>query len=141
MAAHRGRIVTNHIKLWPRAVFDLKPGKGSKGSDADTINGLLSGPGVYILYRDDQPYYVGKASQKLFHRLRRHASSPRDRYYNFWNFFSAFVIPNKKYIPEVEGILIASMPTDNSSVMRIKKIHLPRRVATLLRKQSLIREE
>jgi hypothetical protein len=102
------------------------------------IKQLLSQPGVYILYRDDQPYYVGKASGRLFRRLRSHASNPKDKYYNFWNFFSAFVIPNLKHIPEVEGILIASMPTDNSSVMRIKKIHLPQRVADILRRQRMI---
>jgi len=121
MPGHKGLIATNYIKMWPRGVLDIKFGKNFHLE----IKRLLSQPGVYILYRDDQPYYVGKASRQLFQRLRSHASNPRDKYYNFWNPFSAFVIPNKKHIPEVEGILIASMPTDNSSVMRIKKIHLP----------------
>jgi len=135
MPGHKGLIATNYIKMWPRAVFDIKTGKRSYHPE---IKRLLSQPGVYILYRDDQPYYVGKASGRLFRRLRSHASNPRDKYYNFWNFFSAFIIPNQKHIPEVEGILIASMPTDNSSVMRIKKIHLPQLVANRLHSQRTI---
>ena len=134
MPGHKRLIATNYIKMWPRAVFDIKLGKNFHPE----IKRLLSQPGVYILYRDDQPYYVGKAARRLFRRLRSHASNSKDKYYNFWNFFSAFVIPNQKHIPEVEGILIASMPTDNSSVMRIKKIHLPHQVAGLLRKQRMI---
>jgi hypothetical protein len=93
---------------------------------------------VYILYRDDQPYYVGKASRKLFRRLRAHATNPKDKYYNFWNFFSAFVVPKPEHVEEVEGILIASMPTDNSAVPRIQKIHIPKDVATLLKEQRTI---
>lgn len=134
MPAHKGLIVTQYIKMWPRRAFDIKQGK----SFHPEIKRLLSQPGVYILYREDEPYYVGKASRQLFRRLRSHASNPKDKYYNFWNFFSAFVVPNQKHIPEVEGILIASMPTDNSSVMRIDKISLPQEVADLLRNERMI---
>lgn len=134
MPAHKGLIVTRYVKMWPRQAFDIKLGKKFHPE----IKRLLSQPGVYILYRDDEPYYVGKASRRLFWRLRSHASNPRDKYYNFWNFFSAFVVPKQKHISEVEGILIASMPTDNSSVMRIKKIQLPRHVAVLLRNERMI---
>jgi len=75
---------------------------------------LLDQPGVYILYREDQPYYVGQATC-LYDRIWAHANRPKDRHYNFWNFFSAFVVPDKRHIDEVEGILVASMPMDNSS--------------------------
>lgn len=99
------------------------------------IQERLSETGVYILYRNDQPYYVGKATNCLYDQIWAHANKPKDRYYNFWNFFSAFVIPDKRHIDEVEGILIASMPTDNSSVLRIKQIDLPAKIASFI--QSL----
>ena len=63
-----------------------------------------------MLYRDDIPYYIGQAS-KLRFRLRRHATAPGSRYHNFWNFFSVFVIENPKSRSEIEGLLIAAMPT------------------------------
>jgi len=35
--------------------------------------------------------------------------------------------------------LIAAMPTENSAVRRINKIHLPPKVAKLIREQRIIR--
>jgi excinuclease UvrABC nuclease subunit len=51
---------------------------------------ILREPGVYILYRDDLPYCVGKA-RTLFQRLHDHANKATDRYFQLWNRFSAFV--------------------------------------------------
>jgi len=82
---------------------------------------------------------VGKASKGLYGRLRTHAENPKDKYYNFWNFFSAFAVKNKRRIPEVEGILIAAMPTDNSIVPRIQKIYIPSEVANALKNQRMIK--
>ena len=126
-------IITGYAKMWPRSVFDLK----AANRLIPEIKKLLYESGVYILYRDDQPYYVGKASH-LSSRILAHANRPKDRYYNFWNYFSAFVVPDKRYLREMEGLLIASMPTENSSVPRIHKIHLPTRVASLIRSQRII---
>lgn len=127
------KIVKAYIKMWPRAIFDIR----SEGKLLPELKDLLLDPGVYVLYRDDQPYYVGKA-QKLYRRIWAHANAGRDRYYNFWNFFSAFSVSDVKYLDEIEGVLIASMPTENSSVHRIKRIHLPPRVARVIREQRLI---
>jgi hypothetical protein len=115
--------------MWPREVFDIIEANRllAKGFER------LKHPGVYILYRDDHPYYVGKTKRSLFSRLHAHASISSDRYYNFWNYFSVFVVPDKSRVDEVEGILIASMPTANSAVPRIKQIRLPARVAKILR--------
>lgn len=134
MPAHKGLIVQQYAKMWSRDVFYVKSGNKYNLE----VKALLSQPGVYVLYRDDQPYYVGKASRKLFRRLRSHAVNPKDKYYNFWNFFSAFVVSEPSHVSEVEGILIAAMPTDNSAVPRIKKIHMPVRVADVLRRQRAI---
>jgi len=55
-------------------------------------------------------------------------SKPRDRYFNFWNFFSAFVVPDSDHVDEVEGILITSMQTEkpcgakNSSGFKCQRV-------------------
>jgi hypothetical protein len=54
--------------------------------------------------------------------------------YNFWNYFSAYVAENAQHIKELEGILIAAMPTAvNSANPRIPRISLPVDVAQMLR--------
>ena len=70
----------------------------------------LSEPGVYVLYRDDHPYYAGKTGGSLFNRIWHYAIQSHSRYYNLWNFFSAFVVPGEKQCNGVEGILIAACP-------------------------------
>ena len=94
---------------------------------------LLDQPGVYILYREDQPYYVGQATC-LYDRIWAHANRPKDRHYNFWNFFSAFVVLNAAQRDEVEGILISAMPTANSAQPRLPKERFPKEVIAMVRK-------
>jgi predicted GIY-YIG superfamily endonuclease len=121
------KIVKGYARMWPREIFDAMEGNKLLISDVEELHNS----GVYILYRDDHPYYIGKAI-KLSTRLHSHANMSGDRYFNFWNFFSVFVVP-RKHMDEVEGILIASMPTANSAVPRIKQIKLPKRLARILR--------
>ena len=92
-----------------------------------------SQPGVYVLYRDDVPYYVGKADW-LRKRLWWHALKPDARYYNFWNFFSAFVVLDATQRNEVEGILISAMPTANSAQPKLPKEKLPKEVIAMVGK-------
>jgi hypothetical protein len=127
MAKAKPRIVTGYVKMWPRAVFDMK----EKNQHPVEVKDLLQASGVYVLYRDDLPHYVGKAT-RLWRRLRAHAIRPRDRYYHFWNYFSAFVVPDPQHVDEIEGLLIASMPTENSAVRKIKRVHLPAAIAKKL---------
>ena len=73
------------IRMWPRAIFTTSepPGQGQRGKPptiAFNIK-LLDSPGVYVLYRDDQPYYVGQTKGKLRSRLRRHAAGVGIRSY------------------------------------------------------------
>jgi hypothetical protein len=134
ISKRKHKIVSQYARMWPREVFNVREGNQYYLK----FKTSLSKPGVYVLYRDDHPYYIGKASKKLFNRLRDHAVKPKDRYYNFWNFFSAFVVNNSKDIPEVEGILIAAMPTDNSAIPRIHKIHIPSEIAkAIMRKRRI----
>ena len=134
MKTRKTNVGKAYAKMWPRTVFDIK----DKGKLLTEIRGLLQESGVYVLYRDDRPYYVGSTLGRLFNRLHDHANCPKDRYYNFWNFFSAFVVPDEKHIREIEGLLIASMPTENGAVHRIHKIHLPPKIARLIREQRII---
>ena len=134
MARRARYIVSKYAKTWPRAVFDIK----EEGQYAHSIKKALSEPGVYVLYREDRPYYIGKTSGPLFDRIWAHANRPHDRYYNFWNFFSVFLVPASRHRDEVEGILIAGIPTANSAQPRFRKLELPAAIGRLLRKQRAI---
>lgn len=126
---HHKAMIKGYVNMWPRAVFDLREGKKL----VPELREYLSSPGVYVLYRDDHPYYIGKASRKLFHRLWAHANGTRDKHYHFWNYFSAYLVPKKISRDAIEAILIAAMPTTaNSSSPRFRRLHLPKRLARML---------
>lgn len=118
-----------YARMWPREIFDhdLKFLRDEKQLV------VLGEPGVYVLYRDDVPYYVGQA-KKLRSRLWQHAANPSTRYYNFWNFFSVFVPDDSSRLSEIEAILIAAMPTANSAKPKLAKEKFPLTVTKLLRK-------
>jgi hypothetical protein len=137
MARRARYIVNGYAQVWPRAVFDIR----TAGKLPRDVRQALGDPGVYVLYREDQPYYVGKTSGPLFNRIWNHANQPADRYYNFWNFFSVFAVVGRKHRDEVEGILIAAMPTNNSASPRFRRIPLPARVGTLLKRRREIVED
>lgn len=128
----KNTIVTKYGKMWPREVFDIFE---------DNLNTLvvknlpeLKYSGVYILYQDDKPYYIGKTKRTFFQRLHDHANVSTDPHFKFWNYFSLFVVPDRNHIDEVEGILIAAMPTANSAAPKINQIKLPKKLADRLRK-------
>ena len=128
--------MSGYIKLWPCEVLQLI---GDQHKTKLLVNELqlLREPGVYILYRDDQPYYVGKAAGTLFKRLHDHANKATDGYFQFWNRFSAFVIKNPRHIGPVEGILINAMPTANGARPQMKKIRLPPKIVKRLRESRV----
>lgn len=122
----RGPLVERYARLWPREVFDYVIDK--RGQQAVYLAkqlDVLRQPGVYILYRGDVPYYIGKAGGWLWTRLFAHARRPGGRYNNFWNYFSVFVIHDKHQRDAVESILIAAFPTANSAKPKIKREPLP----------------
>ncbi len=126
MTVKRGSIVTGYARLWPREVF----GRGTL--ERQELK-FLDDAGVYILYRDDRPYYIGQA-KKLHSRLWSHAIQADGRYYHFWNFFSAFAVADKGHRDELEGILIAAMPTANSAKPKLQREKMSRAVRDLLRR-------
>jgi len=124
MPARANGIVTGYAKMWPREIFDAKTGQSLLARGCE----FLREKGVYILYRNEHPYYIGKTERSLFGRLRGHAIKPEARYYNFWNMFSAFAVPDRTKRDELEAILIAAMPTVNSAEPKLNKMRLPREV-------------
>src|SRR5262249_50372898 len=114
------------VRMWPRAVFELVEKNKLLVKSVDELNK----PGVYILYRGEEPHYVGKATN-LFDRLHDHANKMTDRYYAHWDHFSAFAFKRRsqrsaKKAAEIEGILIAALPScRNSSTPRWRKLRIP----------------
>ncbi|MHB8655076.1 MAG: GIY-YIG nuclease family protein [Terriglobia bacterium] len=123
----KSTIVTGYARLWPREVFDIH----KKNELLIKQLKLLQKTGVYVLYRDDLPYYVGQTNRPLFERIHDHANKTTDKYYQLWNFFSAFDVP-RKHLDEVEAILIAAMPTANSAEPKIPPVALPPDVRRIL---------
>ncbi|MFP5230789.1 MAG: GIY-YIG nuclease family protein [Acidobacteriota bacterium] len=129
-------LVEKYARMWPREVFDYVIARKKKQAVylAKRLP-ILQQPGVYILYRDDVPYYVGKAGGWLWTRLFSHARVPGGRYNNFWNYFSVFVIHDKAQRDAVESILIAAFPTANSAKPKIRRERLPDDVLVMWRQK------
>jgi hypothetical protein len=113
------------FRMWPRALFYITEGKSF-------LEEHLSAPGVYVLYRNDEPYYIGKTGKALAKRLKQHALKPNTRYYNFWNYFSAFQIGDEEERGKIEAILISAMPTANNSHPRLHRKKLDRHATRML---------
>jgi len=91
----------------------------------------LQFPGVYVLYKGDELYYVGKAAN-LFSRLHDHSNKITDDYYAHWDYFSAFAFADtasnsREKMAELEAILIAAMPrAANKSTPRFERVRIPK---------------
>ena len=130
MAKNTGSIVSEYAERWPRELFDIRE---KKNRLLTVVKKLLNGPGVYVLYRDDSPYYIGKTEDNLFGRIHKHANLPGNKYYRYWNYFSAYKVGTTKHIDDVEGILISAIPlAANSSNPKFKRIQLPRSIKDLM---------
>lgn len=130
--ARKNRFVGAYARMWPREVFDHYDTSQSRKQALVEGLELFDKAGVYVLYRDEVPYYVGQAD-RMRRRIRKHANLPGSRYYNFWNFFSAFVIQDKAIRNEIEGILIAAMPTANGAKPKLKREKFPKSVREMMR--------
>ena len=115
------------LRMWPRRLFKTKDGRRRiKQVDA------LQRPGVYVLYKGDEIYYVGKATKRLFTRLHDHSNMVTDEYYAHWDYFSAFALAGTASNPgqrlaELEAILIAAMPRAvNRSRPRFERVRIPK---------------
>ena len=117
------------VRMWPRALFQKKDENGRLLIKREVPE--LQRPGVYVLYKGDELYYVGKAL-KLFSRLHSHSNKVTDEYYAHWDYFSAFALAATVKSPglkmaELEAILIAAMPrATNRSTPRFSRVRIPK---------------
>jgi hypothetical protein len=128
-------MVSGYARMWPRAVFYTKALNEESGRERNLAKELefLQRGGVYVLYRNDAPYYVGKAD-KLRRRLHLWATKPSSPHFHFWNYFSAFAVDDPRKRNELEGVLIAALPTANNGAKpKLKSARLPTEVKDLLR--------
>lgn len=131
-AAKSDWMTQQFFRMWPRALFHMREGR-------TFLESHLENPGVYVLYRDDEPFYIGKTSRPLIKRLKQHALKPNARRYNFWNYFTAFELAKPAHRDEIEAVLISAMPTANSSHPKLPRKMLDRHAAKLLNEiQALI---
>jgi hypothetical protein len=139
------KYVQDYARRWPRSIFDCRiQGQGGKSRclvDEPELE-LLKCSGVYILYRDDEPFYVGKTDGSLKKRLYDHAMRHGGPRTYFWNYFSVFVIDDPDFRTVVESLLIAAIPkAANSSNPRLKRTPMPAKVVGLLRQLRTVHLE
>ena len=90
----RGKLVRSYAEKLPGSVFDVF-WKGFKG--------LVRGQsGIYVLYKDDVPYYVGQASN-LPWRIKNHID---DRHHGKWDKFSFYVVRRTGFLKHLESLLL-----------------------------------
>ena len=116
------------FRMWPRILFSQRDNRGLLIKRAVPE---LQSAGVYMLYKGDELYYVGKA-RKLYSRLHDHSNKITDEYYAHWDYFSAFALADgvkeqAAKMTELEAILIAAMPrATNRSTPRFERVRIPK---------------
>lgn len=86
----------------------------------NVLNKIGIRSGIYILYNDNELYYVGKAIN-LKNRLRDHT---KDQHAKKWNKFRIFLIKNKVMLDDIEKMLITvSRPIGNGNKGIFPKHH------------------
>jgi hypothetical protein len=101
----RGTLVKGYIPSISRKFLEIDFFKDKMGE-------LLKGnTGLYVLYENDDLYYVGITSRDLFNRLYQHT---KDKHKDNWNKFSVFIIGRGKYLRDVESMaqLISDPPAN-----------------------------
>ena len=88
----KSRLVKRHLEHWPVKGYKYALGKKNRGI------------GIYILYRGKKVYYIGLSKSSLRSRIRKHAL--RDHHKGHWNNFSFYQIGRKKYIKDIESLLL-----------------------------------
>ena len=85
--------------------------------------------GVYVLYKNNVPHYVGKASS-LASRVRHHL---KDRLKGEWDAFSVYVVRGDRHVKDVESLLLRIIKPKGARVSgrfrgaeNLKKSLLPR---------------
>jgi hypothetical protein len=104
----KGALVKKWAEHKPKEFYRIAPGSNQNGS------------GIYILYKGDDVYYVGLSKRSIRGRLRRHATV--DHHKGKWDHFSFYQIPKKKYVKDIESMLLGTYRTKGNKVGgRLKK--------------------
>jgi len=106
----RKRVVTDHLENISGTVFkEYQP----------QIQSLIKGKsGIYALYRNDNLYYVGLATN-LLGRLKQHL---RDHHQRKWNRFSVYVTVHDDHMKELESLLLRIVnPRGNKQAGKISR--------------------
>jgi len=74
--------------------------------------------GIYVLYKGKKIYYIGKAI-KLKQRIKQHFT---DKHKNKWDHFSLYVVSDKKFIPQLERVLISMIKPSGNNLFYQREI-------------------
>lgn len=77
------------------------------------LNKIGNRGGIYVLYRGNNIYYVGK-DKHLGIRLKHHF---KDRHKNKWNRFSVYVVDKPEYIAPLEKLLISLLKPKGNELL------------------------
>lgn len=92
--AKRPKLVTQYLEKIHRDAFEEHP---------DLVRELVRGRnGIYALYRKDELYYVGLATDLRF-RVKAHL---KDRHATSWDRFSVYLTIGDKHLRELESLAI-----------------------------------
>lgn len=81
------------------------------------LNKIGNRGGIYVLYRGNNIYYVGK-DKHLGIRLKHHF---KDRHKNKWNRFSVYVVDKPEYIAPLEKLLISLLKPKGNELLYQKE--------------------
>jgi len=126
MRRARGQLVCEHLENIQGTVLEKYP---------HVINEFVRGRhGVYALYRRNQLYYVGLASN-LRRRLSRHL---KDKHKQKWDRFSIYITTDAQHMKDLESLLLRiASPKGNQVRGRfVKSENLVKQLSQKIRKQQ-----
>lgn len=101
----KGKLVKGFVPPTPRKFLEVDFFK------KEIKEMLIGNAGLYVLYKNDDLYYVGITGRDLFWRLYHHT---RDKHKDKWNKFSVFIIGRGGYLKDIETMahLISNPPAN-----------------------------
>lgn len=80
----------------------------------EALGNKQRGQGIYVLYKGDNIYYIGKSKRSLRGRIRKHCK--KDRHKGKWDKFSFYQIGRTKYIDDLERILLRIFKPEGNKI-------------------------
>lgn len=132
---NRGNLIKGMTNKFPAHIFD------NEHFEAALEKVLKKYSGIYVLYNNDKPYYVGLATD-LDRRMRHHL---RDKHKGRWTTFKIFRIAKIKYLKDLETLILnIDKPEGNKITGRLPSIYKltePFKNALREEKKALRKEE